>query len=182
MLIAIDREMPGVLMRGVHCGLHWRVIRDVDTWQFTDKGNAYCVYLQAFVPVRAVIIATDAGRSIPARYNPDAAEDVVVSWSPDNYALTRQQRLQWVETYYGKLWMSSQGNNVAATMSAAWYPHKRSADRYVRVVPKTFMKHMQASAQYLCGFMDFYNMGDDAVAQPQTPSDSGYSASHCGWG
>jgi len=175
MLIELNREMPGILMQGVHWDLHWRVIRDVNSWQDTAAGNAYCVYIQAFVPMRAVGIATDDGRSIPPRYNPDVADAVVVSWSPDNDDLTQQQRLQWVETYYGKLWMSSQGNSVAASMFAAWYPHKRKK-RHVRVQLKTFMKHMRASAEYLCGFMDFFDMGDGVVSQPQTPVASGYCA------
>lgn len=183
MLIELDREVPGVLMQGVHCDLHWRVVRDVDTWQFTGAGNVFCVYLQSFVPMRDVGIATDGGRSIPARYNPDTTDGVMVSWSPDNDDLTQQQRLQWVEVYYGKLWMSSRGNNVAAAMSAAWYPHKRAdRDGVVRVLPKTFMKHMQASAHYLCGFMDFFSMGGTDAGLSQATGNSGYCAALDIWG
>lgn len=151
-------ENPALLMCGVKCGIHWQAVLDINPFADDDFRSVYCVFLQFFIDAAAfgVVNAHTSINGIPAPHNRTIMDDVlVVGLVAEEYGgAPPQHRLQWVDVYYGKLIRSNRRKTyVGANMLAGWYPRK-TAFRYVSVLPKTFFKYIRPSAEYMCNYLD----------------------------
>lgn len=159
MLVILNRDnLPGLLMQGVKSGIHWRAIRDVQTFSIEGPHNVCFVYLQFFIDAAAFGIDpfnNINGISPPHNSREIGHSGLIVTLTGEYYyGSPPNHTMQWVETYYGKLRMSSRtGRYAGAEMLGAWYPRKRDL-RYVDVLPSTFMKYILPSAQYMCNYLE----------------------------
>lgn len=158
MLISLDRgSVPGLLLQGVKHGVYWRAVRDVRTYSIKGSHHVFAVYLQFFVDTGALDVCRYRNlNGIQPRYNRKTIGPggLVVGLASEYYdGSPPRHKLQWVETYYGKLRSSARtGKYVGAEMFVAWYPRKRDL-RYVTVLPSTFTKYILPSVQYMCNYL-----------------------------
>lgn len=165
MLIAVTRDrFPGLLMQGVCQGVHWRAVRDMCTYRIEGPHNVFTVYLQFLIDVRMFNIANEREfiNDLPVRYNSETVGrasnylHLPPSWRGQSSA---HHKLQWAEMYYGNLRLSERsGKYVGASMFAAWYPRRRNL-RHVDVLPITFKKYVQPSAEYMCAYFSLVAEG-----------------------
>lgn len=164
MLISVSRDVgPGLLMQGEKSGVHWRAMRDVQTFSIEGPHTVHAVYLQFFIDAGAFgVTAYHNTNCIFSPYNrvTVGSGGLILSLTSEYYSGSPlRHRLQWVETYYGKLRRSDRtGGYVGAEMFAAWYPRKQSC-RHVTVLPGTFTKYIRLSAEYMCNYLAL--CGDD---------------------
>lgn len=166
MLITVNRDnAPGLLMQGVKSGVHWRAMRDVRTFSIEGPHTVHAVYLQFFIDAGTFgITPYHNTNGIDPPHNRNRAEvgrgGLILSLTSAYYnGSPLQHKMQWAETYYGKLRRSERtGGTVGAEMFAAWYPRPQSC-RYVTVLPTTFTKYIRPSAEYMCNYLAL--CGDD---------------------
>ena len=164
MLITVNRDnAPGLLMQGVKSGVHWRAMRDVRTFSIEGPHTVHAVYLQFFIDAGTFGISVSHntnGIGPPHNMTQVGCSGLIMSLTSEYYSGSPlQHKMQWVETYYGKLRRSDRtGGTVGAEMFVAWYPRTQFC-RHVTVLPTTFTKYIRPSAEYMCNYLAL--CGDD---------------------
>lgn len=171
MLVIVDRDtIRGLIMQGVKNGIHWRAVQDYSAYSIEGSHKVAAVYLQFFIDATACGITDQSSciTEIPPPYNREVtgAAGMVAGVQSEFYGgMPHHYKMQWIEVYYGKLRQSLlSGTYVGANMIADWYPRKTST-RHLDVLPRTFMKYILPSAQYMCNYLELVADGT-AVSMP----------------
>lgn len=156
MLIEIDRAASKFqLAHGWWAGLYWRAV-------VTDTDIAYrCrdVYLQVLIPARAGVRRLGCCvESVSAKHHGNRVSDVnVYRVSHGDGGGQHAWKFYWAEAHYGSQYYENYVNGnrwTAAEIHLAGYPGTVRGDdtgeEYVGVRPKTFLKFIVPSSQYLC--------------------------------